>query len=159
LKPLDFIRLARLMVSSQRAKPNQVALRRAVSTAYYALFHTLANCGADQLVGTAGADRSNEAWRQVYRALEHSRANGACKNSSMMSKFPKEIQDFGNSFVTMQAKRHNADYEPTARFAKSEVVEDIKAVAEAIQAFNKTEVKDRRAFAAYVLFKNREKTP
>ena len=77
----------------------------------------------------------------------------------MMSKFPKEIQDFGNSFVTMQAKRHNADYEPTARFAKSEVVEDIKAVAEAIQAFNKTEVKDRRAFAAYVLFKNREKTP
>ena len=143
------------MVRLHEGKPSQVVLRRALSTAYYAMFHMLAKCGADLLVGGSGAGRSNEAWRQVYRALEHGVAKSACKNATTLSKFPREIEDFGNVFVTMQEKRHKADYDPAARFYKSSVIQDINAAEQAIKGFDAADIKDRRAFAAYVLFKTR----
>ena len=49
-----------------------------------------------------------------------------------MSKFPQPIQDFANVFVTMQAKRHEADYNPFHKTTKSEVIIDINAVEAAI---------------------------
>ena len=55
----------------------------------------------------------------------------------------------------MQEKRHAADYDPSVRFTKSEVVADISATKEAITEFLKVPLKDRRAFAAHVLFKKR----
>ena len=64
-----------IVTASKLAKPNpmkprQADLKRAVSTAYYALFHTLAQTCADHLIGT-GLRRNNPAWSQVYRSLEH----------------------------------------------------------------------------------------
>ncbi len=74
-----------------------------------------------------------------------------------MKKFPKEIEDFANAFVALQAKRHIADYDPFAQLFKSEVKQDIADAKEAIANFSNTAAKDRRAFAAFVLFKNRER--
>ena len=129
--------------------------RRAVSSCYYALFHCLARECADLLIGGNGAERSDEAWRQVYRSLEHGPAKDRCKDSGMIKKFPKEIEDFSNTFVAMQAKRHDADYDPFKRFVKSEVELDIVVVEQAIQKFKAAKTKDRRAFCAYVLLKKR----
>ena len=42
MKPLDLIEAARDMTESGRGRPTQAKLRRAVSTAYYAMFHCLA---------------------------------------------------------------------------------------------------------------------
>lgn len=153
MKPGDLIAVARLLIEGSNGKPSQAALRRAVSTTYYALFHLLAQTGADLFVGGPGAKRSDQAWRQVYRALEHGKAKNACKNEEMLCKFPKVIEDFGNMFVTMQEKRHLADYDPHATFSKSSVLTDIAATAKVIGDFSKAPIKDRRAFAAYVLFK------
>ncbi len=72
-----------------------------------------------------------------------------------MAKFPKAIEDFANAFVVMQAKRHAADYDPGVRLSKSEVAADIAAAREAIIRFLAEPIKDRRAFAAHVLFKRR----
>ncbi len=130
-------------------------MRRALSSAYYALFHCLARCCADTLVGGHGADRSKHAWRQVYRALEHGFAKNACKDSAVVGTFPQAIQDFADTFVTMQEKRHAADYDPSARFQKSEVLEAIEASDTALANFTGVPIKDRRAFSAYVLFKKR----
>jgi uncharacterized protein (UPF0332 family) len=132
-----------------------VNLRRAASSAYYALFHCLARSGADLLVGGAGSDRSKHAWKQVYRAIEHGSAKNACADGTIVPKFPKPIEDFANIFVTMQTKRHSADYDPSARFTKSEVVQDIATVRQAITRFYNAPLKDRRAFCAHVLFRRR----
>ena len=51
LRPEDFISLARHDLRRSVSRPSQVALRRALSTVYYAMFHTLAKNGADLLVG------------------------------------------------------------------------------------------------------------
>lgn len=126
-----------------------------MSTLYYALFHTLAQSCADLMVGGKNSERSNPAWRQVYRALEHGHTKAQCLNNKVVSKFPKEIEDFANMFVAMQIKRHAADYDPFYAVTKSEVQADCAAVRDAIKKFRTTPTKDRRAFAAYVLFKTR----
>jgi len=133
-----------------------VSCRRAVSSSYYALFHCLARECADLLIGGAGSKRSREAWNQVYRSLEHGFAKGQCKDQRMIGLFPKEIQDFANAFVSMQEKRHEADYNPGARFTKSTVESDIILVEQAINDFKLAKKADRRAFCAYVLLKKRQ---
>lgn len=56
-------------------------------------------------------------------------------------------------FTQMQAKRHSADYDPVTRTQKSTVLLDIEGVEAVIKDFAKVSIKDRRAFAALVLFK------
>ena len=155
LLPADLVALAKSLVASQKGKPSQVSLRRAVSSAYYALFHQLARSGADLLMGTVGADRSRPVWRQTYRALDHGAAATACKNKAAVSEFPDAIKAFAALFVAMQEKRHLADYDPDARFTKSGVNDDIALVELALRDFASTTAKDRRAFCAYILFKRR----
>jgi len=130
-----------------------VSCRRAVSSCYYALFHCLARECADLLIGGKGSRRSNEAWRQVYRSLEHHQVKEKCMNTNMIKKFPNGIQDFANTFVLMQKKRHDADYDPFGIFTKSSVERDINLVEETIKKFKLEPVQDRRAFCAYVLFR------
>lgn len=160
MNPLDLIQTARELTSKQRKKRGghrvrEANLRRAVSTAYYALFHTLAQNCADTLIGGLGADRHEAAWRQVYRLLEHGLAKDACRNTKLIARFPQGIQHFATHFVLLQEKRHAADYDPSAVFLKSDVIEAIDASEAVISSFNEVALKDRRAFAAHVLFKTR----
>ncbi len=150
MKPLDFLETARDLATSSKRRPRQANLRRAVSTTYYALFHCLANCCADMVVGGAGSDRSRPAWRQTYRALGHGTAKTRCKNQNIRQ-FPVEIQDLANVFVDMQKKRHSADYDPDAVFSKPEVVQDIDEAETVIRGFPRASRRDRRAFAVYLL--------
>jgi hypothetical protein len=154
VKPQDLIDVSESLAGSNKGKPKQAFLRRAVSTTYYALFHTLARCCADMLIGGTNADRSGQAWRQVYRSLEHGYAKNQC-GSGKISEFPQEIQDFASLFKAMQTKRHRADYDPLERFAKSSVLLDIGLTKAAIAGFGAASPKDRRAFAAFVLLKAR----
>ena len=54
----------------------------------------------------------------------------------------------------MQQKRHDADYNPYAKFYKSDVLTDIDSVEVVIAGLWGAPVKDRRAFSSWVLFKN-----
>ena len=219
MRPADLLSVADDLVSTRSRKPRQSNLRRAVSTAYYAMFHCLARCCADTLVGSRSADRSRPAWRQVYRALEHGFAKNSCRNQTIIKRFPKDIEDFANTFlliheaqqgcrdatyepsrfpvavpypsphratpayvvvtssdldtsrnkasvsglswtsrntfVSLQEKRHLADYDPFSQFTKLEVNSDIAATRDAIERFQSVPIKDRRAFAVFVLFKSR----
>lgn len=153
----DLLNTAEELVSGAvtNRRPRQSNLRRAVSTAYYSMFHCLASCCADTLVGSRSADRSKPAWRQVYRALEHRLAKERCKNQDKIKKFPKEVEDFANAFVSLQEKRHSADYDPFSQFTKLEVKSDIASTRDVIKRFRAVPIKDRRAFAVFVLFKTR----
>jgi hypothetical protein len=136
-------------------KPRQVFLKRAVSTSYYAMFHCLAKNCADLLIGSTGAQRSEDAWAQVYRALDHGAARNLCSNGQTMAAYPAQIRTFANLFVTMQKKRHDADYDPQCSVIKSTVLTDISTVEAIIADFSAAPSAARRAFAAAVLLKKR----
>lgn len=73
-----------------------------------------------------------------------------------MKKFPKDIEDFGNEFVKAQIKRHDADYNPSASFIRSEVLNDISSAEAAIKKFKAAPLSDRKAFAAWMVFASRK---
>jgi hypothetical protein len=122
-------------------KPNRAELHRAVSTAYYALFHLLVSEGAKLL-------QVNAALRSLAgRAFDHGPMKDLCA-SIKGGKFPKPLDVLVSSplpselvtvaavFWKMQGLRHEADYRPVrqAPFTKSEVQ---GLVAEVEDAFAK----------------------
>lgn len=119
------------------------------------LFHALAKMCADNIAGCSPANRGHLAWRQAYRALEHNVAKNSLAKNGMLAKFPKAIEDFGNHFVAMQAKRHDADYDPYERFIKSDVINDINIAETVITDIKAVPQKDRKAFCTLVMFKLR----
>ena len=162
MDPVDLLRIANHLAmggaSGQRGRPRQADLRRAVSTVYYALFHTLEACGANLLVGSTPTNRSEPAWPQTYRALDHGLAQRQCTDRALKStlqRFPQDIQDFASTFVRMQGQRHRADYDPLASFSRFEVQLWIRETEQAIGKFEQTNRQDRCAFAVFVLFRLR----
>ena len=159
MNPRDLIRIARQLASgavgNSRGRPRQAELRRAISAAYYALFHALAQCCADRLAGSTRANRNESAWSQTYRALEHGHARNQRDRQSAMSAFPAEIRAFGRRFVYMQGQRQQADYSPGAIFSRVRVLQLIDESEDAITALDSTPNADLRAFAIHVLFRPR----
>ena len=159
MNPRDLIRVARLLASGsageRRGRPRQAELRCAVSAAYYALFHALANSCANTLVGSTRANRDQPAWRQTYRALEHGHARRQCNNRSAMRRFPAGVRYFGRVFADMQQRRHLADYDPDATFSRSDVIQFIDEAESAIALFESVSPATRRPFSIHVLLRPR----
>lgn len=155
MTPSNLIATSRALTDTGRlGRPRQTDLRRAVSTAYYAMFHCLAACCADLLVGGSSADRNKRAWVQTYRALDHGAARRRCAAAAIRD-FPAGIQHFADLFVNMQWKRHRADYAPEDNFPRLIVLKDISAVETAIARLQQVPAKERRAFAVYLLLSAR----
>ena len=96
MQPDDLIEIARELVSWNHTR--QAYLKRAMSTAYYAMFHTLCKNSADSLVGPIGTpDRSRRAWNQAYRAVEYGNAKKQCKDT-VMEDFPETNKELRQAF-------------------------------------------------------------
>ena len=160
MDPNNLISMARQLAGGQvgrrRGRPRQTDLCRAISNSYYASFHTLARCGANLLAGSTRSSRSQPAWEQIYRALEHGHARNQCRNLAVMTRFPPEIREFAEHFVLMQRHRHLADYAPATDLRRIEVMALIEETEAAIKNFNNAHDRDRRAFAIHALFRTRQ---
>jgi hypothetical protein len=113
----DLLTLAREMVDRKPLAPVEAELRRAVSTAYYALFHLLVFEGTNRLVATPNL-RS-----RVARTFDHKLMNAVCKEFGALHPNPAGLIVHGSGqvipagvttiapeFVTLQDARINADY-------------------------------------------------
>ena len=159
MEPDDLLTIAEGLaygsIGSRRGRPRQAELRRAVSAAYYALFHTLAGTCANLLVGGRSSTRTKYAWRQMYRAPDHGQVKRRFverRPKRVLARFPQEVQDFADQFVRMQRLRHLADYDPFERFSRYAVSQYIDETKAAIAEFEQVHRNDRRAFAVFVLF-------
>ena len=144
---------ARKLANASPSRPRQAELRRAISTAYYAVFHALAKDAADLLVGV-GSNRPDKAWSHLYRSLQHGDARAACEAARNMN-FPKPIKYCADIFVKLQQLRHDADYDPDRTYLRSDALLAIKDAEDAIAALKAAPKRDRRAFAVQVLHKRR----
>ena len=151
MKASDLIAQANRLAKATQHKPRQVDLKRALSAAYYAMFHALAKECADTIAG-AGRDRSQAAWVQVYRALEHGVAKNACRQARNKG-FPLQIVHFAELFAALQDERHAADYDPLSFYSRADVTPLVADAAQAIADFGRAARADRRAFVALVLLR------
>jgi len=147
------IATARKLANASRLRPRQSELRRAVSTAYYALFLSLAKHAADLLVGT-GRDRPGKAWSQVHRSLQHGDAKSACQQARNLG-YPEEIKTCSAIFIELQEMRHRADYDPDYRLTRAVALQAVDMAERAIRSLKAASRTDRKAFAVLLLFKRR----
>ena len=144
---------ARKLANASPKKPRQAELRRAISTAYYALFHAMTKDAADMLVGV-GKNRPDKAWSHVYRSLQHGDAKNACAGVRALG-FPPNIVECADVFVDLQKKRHDAGYDPDHRVAQADALDAITVAEAAISLLKASPRKDRIAFAVQLLHKKR----
>ena len=132
----------------------QAYFRRAVSTAYYAMFHALLQNNADMLYGRETSQPRSPGWTAIYRALTHTRARSKMAPRNM-SDFPDVIADFAATFIDLQQQREDADYNPNAIFTYSGTVNAINRAANDIASFFDAGEDNLRALAAHLLFDHR----
>lgn len=162
-----FEQAARLVESSARGAPRQVDIRRAISAAYYGVFHFLSQKAADQFVGSTPQQRASAVYALVYRGIDHRTLRELCedvqkttlpnklKTYAARGDFDQTLKDFARSVVELQEKRHGADYDPSLKFKSSDVNLLIATARTAIQRFAAAPSDHQRAFLALLLFRRR----
>ena len=155
MNPTELIALARALVNGiiagGAAPVSQTELRRAVSCAYYAMFHTLALSNANTLIGASTADQQRWAWQQTYRAADHRPTRNKLSSVSLDGRFPGAVRRFGVVFADIQRARHSADYDPHSEFSATDVSELIDRAETVIANFNQTPDDTRRDLAIHIL--------
>jgi hypothetical protein len=156
------IDVARALVKLDCEQPNSAALRRAVSTAYYALFQAFCENCAEQLVGWG---KPWEVLTPTYRATDHGRAIQTLKDPVLAS--IANSSAIAVAFNEWQAARHWADYNPEPRpkydarknaspFTRRDAERLIGAAEEAIGFLNQLNEDERLRFATRLVAQNRK---
>ena len=126
--------------------PTNEHIRRAVSNAYYAMFHALAASNAEVLIGSPHDDLTAAAWIRVYRGVDHNRAKREFENHK--DELSVEGENFGSVFTALQKRRHSADYDPDATFNIQDTSLWLAIATYACEEYLKAEWSERSCIAA-----------
>lgn len=134
----------------------QAELRRAMSTAYYAMFFEIRANYADFLVGASQHARSSIAWDQAFRTLDHGPLASAAQKLQNLDMDPKLLAFF-EAFAEAKQKREDADYSLAHDVDESDVLSSISTIAAALRTYRRVPVRDRRAGLAVILSRARQR--
>lgn len=166
LNPEHLLDQALLLVNATPGrKPRQVNLRRAISTAYYAVFHQLLTAAADEVVnkGMRGDSRHS----LVYRSIDHGAVKRICNEAAQPTPTPKyrnfvpltgfepTIRRFSIAFLQLQSRRHDADYDPSQMFTTVDALFAIDLAENALNDFASFSAEGRKLFLILMLFSPR----
>jgi uncharacterized protein (UPF0332 family) len=154
--PDDLLEQARHLAKRERTKPRQTSLRRAVSTAYYAIFHLLTS---EVSLNWKQADQRF----QFARLLDHGRMKSASRTVANEQEayfktkpVPGHALDCArnlhwvvSTFSRLQEERHEADYDGSTTWERSEVIELIELVENAFQ--NWRAIRNERVAQDYLM--------
>ena len=136
----DLLGVAREMAQSPVSNWEQARLRRAVSTAYYALFHFLLEQASARFVDDPAIQSL------VSRGFSHSDLQKAATTfksgalpihikSVFPDPIPIEIVQLSTAFVTLQQARHAAEYDLLQALTHQQVITHVTAAEQAFAAF------------------------
>jgi uncharacterized protein (UPF0332 family) len=157
--PEHLFEQADALAAGQEAR--QADLRRAISAAYYGLFHFTLTAATDLVVGADG--RSSARYSLVYRSVDHSRLRTLCsqlsgtkpQNLPLPSIGLGSIADFARIAGHLYELRNLADYDPSRNFTSDEAKLAISDARQAITWFQGGTKEQQEAFLTLLLFKSR----
>jgi hypothetical protein len=141
---------AEVLSTVDAKRPKQVNLRRAVSAAYYAVFHLLVREATGHVIGPAGGQTAGGLRAKVSRWFTHDQMKATCLafagggGKPLPAKFvevlgspppgivPTGLVRLADTFVSLQGERHDADYDITYAPTRQDV---LLAVERAKRAF------------------------
>jgi hypothetical protein len=147
LKPEHLFAQADRLIATRAGRPRQADIRRAISAAYYGIFHAILTAAADQFVGVTNRDRSQ--YGLVYRSVSHQWLRDLCRevqkptlptklqHYAPSNGFGPNIVAFGAAVLELQQKRHDADYNVMIRMNRSDATLAITMARAALTRFKK----------------------
>lgn len=151
----------RLVAPPPAGPPRQVDIRRAISSAYYGVFHFTMTALADEFVGVT--QRGSSRYGLVYRSIDHRTLKYICNDIEKQTPprkytpyvppdgFGANMQAFANSTIELQEKRHRADYNPEPRFRTYEAKLAIGMARSALAFFKRASQDSQKAFLTLLL--------
>ncbi len=136
-----------------RGTPNhrKAAMRRAVSTAYYAVFHALCFVCASALVGWSQSENVDP----IYRSVEHGFAKKRLASRDAVS-IGVEVVQIGASFTALQDRRHSADYaSPGLPVSPSATIETVELARQTVAAVEALDERQRLRLAILLIARQR----
>lgn len=154
LAPKRLLEQARQLALREKKRPLQVSLRRAVSSAYYALFHLLVRDSSHSL--TKASD--TQLRLLLPRAFAHEEMAVACRTFAAAGKMPtiieaiypgivipSEISSVAQAFVDLQKARHDADYTTHRLWTRMMALSEVKRAEQAFLDWEKVRPRSKRA--------------
>jgi uncharacterized protein (UPF0332 family) len=138
----DLLEQANHLARRERKRPKQASLRRAISAAYYSLFHLLLKEASQQMVSDANLRCL------VSRAFSHGDMASAAKSfasggslpahitAAFPGSIPPEVSQIARAFVDLQQARHDADYNLLKSFTRQEAIDHMVTAQRAFSAFD-----------------------
>lgn len=130
----DLLEQARHLARREKGRPKQASLRRAVSTAYYSLFHLLI---ADAVANWRRSDQR----AALARVFEHRKMNSASSDAAK-KQFPGQnatyvdhLKTVANAFVQLQQHRYTADYDNSQKWSRTQVLAQISLATKAFTSW------------------------
>lgn len=137
----DLLDQAYHLANLESGEPKQASLRRAVSTAYYALFHLL----IDEAVSNWGVARQRSI---LARTFSHGKMNAICEDhvkafySSGQPPMGVQLKNVVLCFVLLQEKRHTADYDNAFSWSRTNAIAAIDMVSAAFSDWQSVRTQD-----------------
>jgi hypothetical protein len=141
----DLLEQARHLLALDPTRPRQVNLRRAVSAAYYALFHMLVSEASREFA-------SDEKLRaRIGRAFAHTEMKAASRSfagtklpdhvleacaSPATPIVPQTLQVLAKTFVDLQEARERADYDPLQKLSRNDARRLVERVERAFSLWD-----------------------
>ena len=89
--------------------PSREVIHRAISTAYYAVFHAVNASNADIQHGAPTNAVTAQAWTSTYRQMRHGFATGSLgQHLFYLTHHPRSL---ANHFTNLKTARETADYD------------------------------------------------
>ncbi|APW59939.1 hypothetical protein [Paludisphaera borealis] len=161
----DLLDQADQLAQLDARRPKQANLRRAVSSAYYALFHLLTSEASALYADERGLGaRIN----RTYSHAEMKKASSEIANDKLPKSVigsgystPPDLKVVANAFVTLQQARHDADYDLSLTFRRQQVLAYIALSRQAFEAWERIRKTDdaRLYLACFLLWERWDKKP
>lgn len=161
IDPAKLIEAARDLANHQggRGRPRPVFLRRATSSAYYALFHCIGREAAGHLLPNG----SGQEKLALARSFDHRALKDMCEWIAARRGQPPrhakvliqglqgtDIGDVAAAFCDLQEARHAADYDHLTPVAKTATLGHIQDAEEALRKLAAASERQRETFFALV---------
>jgi hypothetical protein len=133
-----------------------------VSHAYYALFHAITLAASEHLLPN-GADAER---LRLTRTFEHRSIKDVCNwinghkdgpnhaTALIRSLWNTPIDDLAGAFLSLQERRHEADYDHSATFERASVLVTVQDAEQAVRVLREANDRDREAFLTLVALKS-----
>ena len=164
---VDLLKHAKQLTQLEPRRPKQVNLRRAISSAYYALFHLLTSEASALYAAESGlAARITRTlnygeMRKVSSMIANNKLPKGVQTPGGGYITPQEVKTVANAFVRLQQARHEADYDLIRTFSRKQAIEVVRMARDAFEAWEKVKKTDdaRLYLACFHLWKRWDEDP